>query len=911
MCKSFFMALLAILGFYVKAQEEGVPDAQVISYVPPSPNASSLGQYGEIPVSYYTGTPNISIPLYTVQGRDINVPISLSYHASGIKVSQRSGMVGLGWALNAGGVITRTIKGKRDEHTSFGYNHIQDDILAWYNSTMTVAQEQEFEHNCARGLYDCEPDVYFYNFQGKSGKMVFNKNGKVNLIPHKKLRVTGNTAIGFTITDTDGTAYEFKEIGYSEIVPYGDANSEGGNTSWFLTKIISTRGEEITFEYSRSTEVYDLTLSESYRTRLIGSTSPFSFCKSEPILNGSQYDGDLIEVSRIHAPNIQVNLDRTGIEVYRKTDLINPILEWDFLYGTFAHGRRKLTNVTEKNGSISKPPFSFHYYEPTGLPNYDSFDQDHWGYWNDNDEDTFLPELTVGGTTYFGGNREPHATRTKAFSLEKITYPTGGRTEFTFEPHDYGYVKSSTVSNTMAGGLRIQKITNFTSGNAKANTKVFEYLEGNNSSGVLLTTPEYSNYNYTYSYTAPLGDGSSGVEELECRSFNRTATNKSTIGTTQGSHIGYRSVTEYFEESKLEGKTVYEYTSPYEYPDYTSLNPVAHTSFDFKRGLLEKRTDYVYKNGVYEKSREIDPRYVFRNDVNYSEQVGVSFTYSHRSTFSNTPEDQGILDAPYQHISQWYYMDQQIEKMYGEDGNTVTRTTNYTYDNANHLQPTTITTSASGGEIRTTDLYYVEDLYSGSHVLKTNHMHTQVLLEDRFVNGNATYTSQSTYEDISGAIVKTTDEIFPTGSAEKYAVNYGYDDFGNVVEVQVENEESTTYLWSYNHSLPVAKIDFATRSQIVEALNLSGGLTLLNSLSAASDQTTINTTLSTIRNVLNPVLPNAHITTYLYHTGYGLLEQTDPRGVTTTYQYDELGRLYQIKDQDSYVIQEFDYNYKN
>ena len=75
---------------------------------PPSPNAASLGQYGDIPVSYYTGVPNISIPLYTINSGEIKLPISLSYHSSGIKVTQEASWVGLGWALNAGGVITRS-----------------------------------------------------------------------------------------------------------------------------------------------------------------------------------------------------------------------------------------------------------------------------------------------------------------------------------------------------------------------------------------------------------------------------------------------------------------------------------------------------------------------------------------------------------------------------------------------------------------------------------------------------------------------------------------------------------------------------------------------------------------------------------------------------------------------------------
>ena len=69
------------------------------SVVPPSPNAAALGKYGDIPVSLYTGTPNISVPLYNLKSKKMSVPVSLSYHASGIKVDDVASNVGLGWSL--------------------------------------------------------------------------------------------------------------------------------------------------------------------------------------------------------------------------------------------------------------------------------------------------------------------------------------------------------------------------------------------------------------------------------------------------------------------------------------------------------------------------------------------------------------------------------------------------------------------------------------------------------------------------------------------------------------------------------------------------------------------------------------------------------------------------------------------
>ena len=95
---SIFTMLLCV---FVYAQET----PKLPEIFPQSPTASELGKFGSYPVNLSTGLPQISIPLYTVQSGDISIPITLKYHASGIKVNQRSSWVGLGWSLNTGGLI--------------------------------------------------------------------------------------------------------------------------------------------------------------------------------------------------------------------------------------------------------------------------------------------------------------------------------------------------------------------------------------------------------------------------------------------------------------------------------------------------------------------------------------------------------------------------------------------------------------------------------------------------------------------------------------------------------------------------------------------------------------------------------------------------------------------------------------
>ncbi len=96
-----------------------------------SPTAESFAKYGYTPVSPYTGVPDISIPIWDLKKGDIEMPVSLSYHAGGIKVEEIASWVGLGWNLNVGGVITRQIKQlpdfEYDAVWSLDYNSLVQD----------------------------------------------------------------------------------------------------------------------------------------------------------------------------------------------------------------------------------------------------------------------------------------------------------------------------------------------------------------------------------------------------------------------------------------------------------------------------------------------------------------------------------------------------------------------------------------------------------------------------------------------------------------------------------------------------------------------------------------------------------------------------------------------------------------
>jgi hypothetical protein len=187
-----------------------------------SPNASSLGKYIDIPVSYHTGVPNINLPVYTLASGPLKMPVSISYHASGLRVEENDSWVGAGWALNAGGAITRTVKDKPDEKqtSSFSQTHGHFSDYGFTSNYVQNGSQPEY-------LYDAEPDLFFFNFGGYSGKFYFNDDRTPVIVPENDLKIEysytpgqWNTSPGawggfgrciesFVITTPDGAKYYF------------------------------------------------------------------------------------------------------------------------------------------------------------------------------------------------------------------------------------------------------------------------------------------------------------------------------------------------------------------------------------------------------------------------------------------------------------------------------------------------------------------------------------------------------------------------------------------------------------------------------------------------------------------------------------------------------------------------------
>ncbi len=162
--------------------QQDFSEAYVPDNLPMAPEPAEFAKYVEIPVSKYTGVPEINIPLHNLQAGNLQLPINLSYHSNGIGVTQEATAVGLGWTLNAGGMITRSIHDLPDE--MMGGSHVgwlQGG--AWPYNPSDVLPPQTLENLTdppTNGVRDKQPDVFYFNFGKYKGKFVFDDQGKHN-----------------------------------------------------------------------------------------------------------------------------------------------------------------------------------------------------------------------------------------------------------------------------------------------------------------------------------------------------------------------------------------------------------------------------------------------------------------------------------------------------------------------------------------------------------------------------------------------------------------------------------------------------------------------------------------------------------------------------------------------------------
>ncbi len=244
--------------------------------IPIAPDAWSMIKYGgQSSPDLYTGTLHVSIPLYTYKDPDFEFPVTLNYTTSGYQPNRTTGPAGLGWTLNAGGVITREINGIPDEASRYGLlGHLYRNVNYYdadpFGETWDVDQNWNYYYKSGAVRYEEEPDVFSFSFLGHSGKFILiRKNNSIIPLFYDTAHPAGEYSVeindlqsmaSITIIAGDGMRYTFEsclgELFQSYVIfdEWSGHNLPGDPSrdivQWYLTEILAPNGRSLSIRYA-------------------------------------------------------------------------------------------------------------------------------------------------------------------------------------------------------------------------------------------------------------------------------------------------------------------------------------------------------------------------------------------------------------------------------------------------------------------------------------------------------------------------------------------------------------------------------------------------------------------------------------------------------------------------------------
>ncbi len=452
-------AVHSIMSGSAYAQDNYVPNV-----LPPSPNAASLMKFADVPVSTYTGTADISVPIYTIKARGLDIPISLDYHTEGIHLKEEASSVGLGWALSTGGAISRTIMDKDDFSISYNYfttgaPQLPGDMSVdqwpgytaslWYSGIYFYDMFCTYKVNTTTGTedfwnaftlnggangtssFDMEPDIYSYNFPGHTGKFILTRAGGVVLQKQDNIKISfASNGSSFTILDEEGNKFYFAATETMESATGLPTTS--AISAWNISSIITNQADTVNFSYGND-NTYTTTIPDKYESWNMGCFNQLDYFGNlapnlyynVPLLtvdfaNGQLqfvYDGNRSDLSgakkldtvKIYAKN------PSGLTLLRENNLhysyfAPPGYSQPWGVDSLDQLRLRLDSVQEVGGTTVIPPYSFVYNQPTAAIaslKKDAYSMDHWGFYNGVNNFHLIPTSTYEYQPAYNMNTPP------------------------------------------------------------------------------------------------------------------------------------------------------------------------------------------------------------------------------------------------------------------------------------------------------------------------------------------------------------------------------------------------------------------------------------------------------------------------------------------------------------------------
>lgn len=432
--------------------------------IPPPPDASAIARYGGVNVELNTGNVNKSIDLKAITNKSLSVPVTLFFKSNGLNVNQYPSRVGMGWAINVGGQISRVIHGADD----FQSQRYVPNFSVQPNETDQNTTDYCW-HLKNDGMKDGEPDMFSFSAGSYSGKFIFDNTGNILQLPASNLKIEFNhqplvdNTWTFNITTPDGIKYIYGGLTTNIEETKRGNTTQGAQfrpTVWHLNKILHPSGYYITFNYVKEliSPYIDGINQTQYKLSPDASIIVFGGDNAaDGVINN--YDGQtyitanvtyLTEINTSYGAKVALDYSEqsypekivTRISYFNENNKRTNRYSFAYNIVQTSSGQNLpfLSNIREYNeqNAVLNNGHSFEYYNLTNIPTrVTNYGQDHWGFYNGKYNNTLVPKPDDDELAYdfplATANREPDPTFAVNGMLSQITYPTGGKDTIEYE----------------------------------------------------------------------------------------------------------------------------------------------------------------------------------------------------------------------------------------------------------------------------------------------------------------------------------------------------------------------------------------------------------------------------------------------------------------------------------------------
>lgn len=1005
-----WVILLACLPLLCASGQNSVHEIKldVPRIVPISPEASSMERYQSYPVDYCTGVPNISIPLYEIVAGEVTIPVTLSYHASGLKPKERSGLAGTGWTLSLEPSIMREIKGTADD--SGWFRRLYD--------TPPVDERARFQYyaDMVDNIRDTQPDKFVYKLPHGGGSGYFRESTHaLSTIPLTNDRVYYHGS-SMDATDANGIQYLF------------DGIEKAGNfiTRWLCTSIRSPRrvAPLVTFDYNtirgkKHPNAY-FNLDAKVIINDIESSSPHVVFTEQTAGGNQHYRVDVLDgtqpydTKRTYIPEaaagvryphvnsftnelaIESRLDKihffgntlsvfytstgtsdTHSDVYQRievTDAQGTVIRTIEFVITPYNSSTSLTSLDAVRisapGSETKE-YTFRYKNSSQVPAIFTTAVDHWGFCNgayqgsDRTVPSFkhqaympLGNLSKGNAVieYSGANREPSAEFAQAGILNRITDPQGIQTIFAYEGN-CGAFRDDNRSNGYddylhpVGGVRVKSIETYDPHTQDRTTKIYKYgltklgntrhepVWGGGAIKHIVSQRDYCSYmsayntdRYgTYSYfeymttyvsmpqsNITFSNGSAVIynivsEEIYGKGLDSLKTDYYYFVEAHPFEgvlrwdTGETNIVKHFFETKPAGEVwkIFRH-SPFHpqepsddlmnYPPHSGqYNGRISRKNCFNAGELVSRTDYSYNMASPNSSISVYlPIRTLLVDaevyMNHPSSLDGREVYAPNCYYTPSSGSSQLQTGFFLEYDIFYTLDQETNTEYFTVNNrrdSLVTEKKYTYDTHAYgygysMEPKKVETRNSDGNMVADEYKYLRDFPA---ILSYHKRSEGARSTESRIQFKAGTCFPERIQSKTDRLPDFCDEVVYTA----------YDSHDNVAEIKGKDGTPVTFLWGYLNRFPIAKIENATRAEVLQGMGYPQ--TSTNVPDAWSGFIRPSEDIWNMIHSLRGSLPDARVTTYEYDPVKGVTAVTDPNKVVTHFEYDHYNRL-----TDSYYL---------